>query len=58
MATIAQQLGSARATLAQVITDYATTQLTPQERQRLTEDIVNLRAVLNTVANLNSGGGK
>jgi hypothetical protein len=56
--TIAQQLGTVRATLQQVITDYATVQLTQPERQRLNEDLVGIRAVLNSVANLSGGGGK
>jgi hypothetical protein len=56
--TIAQQLGTVRATLQQVITDYATVQLTQPERQRLNEDLVVIRAVLNSVANLSNGGGK
>ena len=56
--TIAQQLGTVRATLQQVITDYATVQLTQQERQRLNEDLVGIRAVLNSVANLSNGAGK
>jgi hypothetical protein len=33
-------------------------QLTQLERQRLNEDLVGIRAVLNSVANLSSGGGK
>jgi hypothetical protein len=57
-ATIAQQLGTVRAALGQVIIDYTTTQLTQADRQRLHEDLVSLRSTLNTVANLNSGGGK
>jgi hypothetical protein len=56
--TIAQQLATVRATLQQVIIDYATVQLTQLERQRLNEDLVGIRAVLNSVANLSSGGGK
>jgi uncharacterized protein involved in exopolysaccharide biosynthesis len=56
--TIAQQLATVRATLQQVISDYATVQLTQAERQRLNEDLVSLRSTLNTVANLNGGGGK
>jgi hypothetical protein len=56
--TIAQQLGTVRATLQQVITDYATVQLTQPERQRLNEDLVVIRAVLNSVANLSNGSGK
>jgi hypothetical protein len=57
-ATITQQLGTVRSTLQQVISDYAGLQLTQQERQRLSEDLVTIRAVLNSVANLNNGGGK
>jgi hypothetical protein len=56
--TITQQLATVRATLQQVITDYATVQFTRLERQRLNEDLVSLRAVLNSVANVASGGGK
>ena len=56
--TIAQQLGTVRATLQQVITDYATVQLTQPERQRLNEDLVGIRAVLNSVTNLSNGSGK
>lgn len=56
--TITQQLATVRATLQQVISDYATVQLTQAERQRLNEDLVSLRSTLNTVANLNGGGGK
>jgi hypothetical protein len=33
-------------------------QLTQLERQRLNEDLAGVRTLLNTVANLNSGGGK
>jgi hypothetical protein len=56
--TITQQLGTVRVTLQQVITDYATVQLTQPERQRLNEDLVVIRAVLNSVVNLSGGGGK
>jgi len=57
-ASITQQLATVRTTLQQIITDYTTTQLTQAERQRLNEDLVGLRSTLNTVANLNGGGGK
>ncbi len=58
MATIAQQLGTVRATLQQVITDLTAVQLTQPDRQRLNEDLVSLRGLLNSVANITSGGGK
>jgi hypothetical protein len=56
--TITTQLATVRATLQQVITDFATVQLTQPERQRLNEGLVGIRAVLNSVANLSCGGGK
>jgi hypothetical protein len=56
--TITQQLGVVRATLQQVITDYATVQLTLPERQGLNEDLVGIRAILNSVANISNGSGK
>jgi hypothetical protein len=56
--TITQQLATVRATLQQVTSDYATVQLTRPEQQRLNQDLVAIRAVLNSVANLSNGGGK
>jgi hypothetical protein len=56
--TVAQQLGTVRATLQQVITDYATVQLTGPERQRLSDDLVRIRAVLNSLVNISNGGGR
>jgi hypothetical protein len=55
--TITQQLGTVRATLQQVITDYATVQLTRLERQRLNEDLVGIRSTLNSLVNISNGGG-
>jgi hypothetical protein len=56
--TIAQQLGTVRATLQQVITDYPTVQFTQPERQRFNDDLVGIRAVLNSLVNIASGAGK
>jgi hypothetical protein len=56
--TITQQLATVRAVLQQVIADYATVQLTQLERQRLNEDLVVIRAVLNSVVNISNGSGK
>ena len=56
--TIAQQLATARVALQQATIDYPTVQLTPLERQRISEDLVAIRAVLNSLANVASGGGK
>jgi hypothetical protein len=55
--TIAQQLGTARAALQQVISDYPTVQLTRPERQRFNDDLVGIRAVLNTLVNISNGSG-
>lgn len=57
-AAIAQQLVTVRATLQQVIIDYAGLQLTRTEQQRLNEDLVTIRAVLNSVTNLSNGSGR
>jgi hypothetical protein len=56
-ATITQQLGTVRATLQQVITDSTGLALSGPERQRLSEDLVRIRAVLNSLVNISNGGG-
>jgi hypothetical protein len=57
-ATIAQQLSTVRATLQQVIADYPTVQFTQPERARLHDDLVGIRAVLNSVVNISNGGSR
>jgi hypothetical protein len=56
--TITQQLGTVRAALQQVITDYAAVQLTQPERQRLNEGLVGIRAALNSLVNISNGSGR
>ena len=56
--TLAQQLSTARAALQQVTVDYPTVTLTRMEKQRLNDDLVALRAVLNSVVNISNGGGR
>jgi hypothetical protein len=54
--TVIRDLGVARSVLQQIISDYATTPFNSLERQRVHDDIVGLRIVLNSLANISSGG--